>query len=159
MKSACRPGPGPPDFRQPAITALMETTMAFAGMNMLAILAAAIAAFLIGGAWYGILGKQWMAALGKTRDQLGSPVRAMIVSFVAELVMAFMLAGVMGHMGEVTLRNGVVSGALVWLGFVATTLITNHAYQGSKPSLTLIDGGHWLAVLIAMGAVIGWFGV
>jgi hypothetical protein len=28
-----------------------------------------------------------------------------------------------------------------------------------KPKLSVIDGGHWLAVLIVMGAIIGAFGV
>lgn len=133
--------------------------MAFAGLNYVAILVAAIAAFIVGGAWYGILGNQWLAALGKTRDQLGSPVRPMIISFIAELVMAWILAGVLGHLGEVSVTTGIISGAFIWLGFVATTQVINHAYQGTKIAQTVIDCGHWLAVLVVMGAVIGWFGV
>ena len=35
----------------------------------------------------------------------------------------------------------------------------NHAFEGAKPMLTVIDGGHWLAVLLLMGAIIGAFGV
>jgi len=27
-----------------------------------------------------------------------------------------------------------------------------------KPALTLLDGGHWLGVLLLQGAVIGWLG-
>jgi hypothetical protein len=53
----------------------------------------------------------------------------------------------------------VISGFLVWLGFVITTMGVNHAFSGAKPMLTLIDGGYWLAVLIIQGAVIGAFGV
>jgi hypothetical protein len=40
-----------------------------------------------------------------------------------------------------------------------TTIGVNHAFSGASPKLTLIDGGHWLAVLVVMGAVIGAFGV
>lgn len=36
--------------------------MAFAGMNYLAVLIAAIAAFVIGAIYYGVLGKPWMTA-------------------------------------------------------------------------------------------------
>ena len=84
-----------------------------------------------------------------------------IVSAIALLIMATMLSGVMGHLGEgrVTVTNGIISGFLMWLGFVVTTMAVNHAYQGQKRSLTLIDGGHYLAVLVVMGAIIGWFGV
>ncbi len=137
--------------------------MAFAGMNYWAILAAAVAGFLFGGAWYGILSKQWMAAIDKTMEDIQKTgmLVPMLISGVCLLVMAWVLAGIMGHLGpgQITVRNGVISGAFCWLGFVATTIATNHAYQGAKRSLTLIDAGHWLGVLIVQGAVIGWLGV
>jgi hypothetical protein len=84
-----------------------------------------------------------------------------IVSFVAELLIAWFLAGLMAHIGAVAMSvsGGLVTGFFVWLGFVATVLAVNHRYQGFGWMLTVIDGGHWLAVLLAMGAVIGWFGV
>ena len=80
-------------------------------------------------------------------------------AIVALFVMALMLAGLMAHIGDVTVRGGVVSGFFVWLGFVITTMGVNHAFGGAKPMLTLIDGGYWLAVLLIQGAVIGAFGV
>jgi hypothetical protein len=81
-----------------------------------------------------------------------------IIALVADLVMACLLAGVIGHLGEVTLRAGVITASLLWLGFVITTMAVNHAFQGAKTALTLIDGGHWLVVLVVMGAVIGAIG-
>ena len=48
--------------------------------------------------------------------------------------------------------------AVVALGFVVTTLSVNHRYQGFGWGLTAIDAGHWLGVLLIMGALIGWFG-
>lgn len=135
--------------------------MAFAGMNYLAVLIAAIAAFVIGAIYYGVLGKPWMKAarIGPAGAQM-SPV-LFAISFVSELVMATMVAGVVGHLGpgEVTLANGVVSAFFLWLGFVATTLVVNHRYQGFGWDLSLIDGVHWLLVLLAMGAIIGAMGV
>jgi hypothetical protein len=47
----------------------------------------------------------------------------------------------------------------VWLGFVATTLVVNNTFQGAKRSLTYIDSGHWLGVLLLQGAIIGLLGV
>ena len=138
--------------------------MTFAGINYLAVIIAAIAAFVFGAAWYGVLGKQWQAALGKSpTDGKGKsmPVGPMVITFIALIVMAWMLAGVIGHLGpgQVTLKNGILSGAFLWFGFVVTTLAANHAFQGQKPLLTAIDGGHWLGVLVIEGAVIGAFGV
>jgi len=72
--------------------------------------------------------------------------------------MALMLAGIIGHLGVPNVANGVISGALVWLGFVITTIAVNNAFQHKKPMLTVIDGGHWLAVLAVQGLVLGLFG-
>jgi uncharacterized protein DUF1761 len=133
--------------------------MTFAGVNYVAVVIATLAGFGTGAAWYMILGRFWLAALGKRREDMSSSPMPFLIAIVANLVMAFMLAGVIGHFGAVNTKNGVISGALIWLGFVITTLGVNHAFSGAKTSLTLIDGGHWLAVLLVMGAVIGAFGV
>ena len=139
--------------------------MHFAGLSLFAIVLAAVISFMFGWLWYGILfPKQWMAAAGKTEADLktqGGPTPTpFVISFVALLIMAWVLAGVIGHLGAgaITLRSGVIAGALMWLGFVATTLAVNHTFQGAKPILTLLDGGHWLGVLLLQGAVIGWLG-
>jgi len=139
--------------------------MDFAGLNYLAVVVAAVASFVFGAVWYGSLGKPWMDAVGKTEEEIkssGQPLPVlMAITIVAQLVMAWVLAGLIGHLGKghVTILNGLTSGAFVWLGFVATTLIVNHGYQGARWKLTLIDGGHWLIVLMIQGAVIGYLGV
>ena len=73
--------------------------------------------------------------------------------------MAWVLAGVIGHLGDITIGRSVVSAAFIWLGFVASAMTVNHRFQGAPWALTLIDAGHWLGVLIVMGLVIGLFGV
>lgn len=139
--------------------------MAFAGLNYLAIFLAAVASFMFGGVWYSVLSRQWLAAIGKTADEVKHSARAMpvllAVTLVAQLIMAWVLAGVIGHLGpgQVTIRNALISAAFVWVGFVATTLVVNHGYGGQKWSLTVIDGAHWLCVLLIQGFVIGAFGV
>ena len=136
-------------------------------VNYLAIFLAAVAAFAFGAVWYGILGKQWMAAHGwNPADMLDAngkpkvPVTAMVTSFIAELVMAAVLAGVLSHVAKsgVTVKAGLMTGFICWLGFVITTLATNHAYGKAKRMLTVIDGGHWLGVLLIQGLVLGLFG-
>ena len=145
--------------------------MAFAGMNYLAIVIAAIAGWLAGAVWYGLLAKHWVAAQGTTMEEFkakqaalkGNP-RALlpfVLAFLADLIMAWMLAGVLGHLGpgQVTLRNGVISGAFLWFGFVLTAMTVNNAFSGRKYMLTAIDAGHWLAVIVVMGAIIGAMGL
>jgi hypothetical protein len=140
--------------------------MRFAGIDYWAVFLAAIAGYLVGALWYWMLGKPWMAALGLTetmlkgKDQKPSPL-PYVLAFVANLAMAWVLAGLIGHLGigRVTLKNGVISAAFVWFGFVITTIAVNNSFAMRKPILIAIDGGHWLAVLLLMGAIIGAMGV
>jgi hypothetical protein len=137
--------------------------MAFAGINYLAVLVAAAAAFAFGAAYYTSLSRLWLAAIGFTKEQMAarrSPT-PFIVSIVALLVMAWVLAGTVGHLGpgQVTVKNGIISGLFVWLGFVITTLSVNYAYGQRRPALTVLDGIHWLGVLVVQGAIIGALGV
>lgn len=134
--------------------------MVFGGINYYAVVIAALSGFGVGMVWYMVLGNQWMAALGKTKDELKPRPWPFVVSVISLLIMAFMLAGVIGHLGEgqVTLRNGAITGFTLWLGFIVTSMLVNHAFQGAKPQLTVIDSGHWLLVMVVMGAIIGIFG-
>ena len=138
--------------------------MSVAEVNYLAVLVAAIAAWAFGALWYMALAGPWMKAQGwaSKAEMLGPGGRPsplpFVISFIAELVMAYLLAGLIAHLGDVNVWRGVVTSFFVWLGFVATTLIVNHRFGRNSWMLTLIDGGHWLGVLLVMGLVIGLFG-
>src|SRR5262245_39137820 len=132
----------------------------------LGVLVAAVAAFAFGALWYGLLfGRQWMAARGlseaEAKARTGPSPVPFIITFIALLVMALMLSGVLVHLAlsgrTVSARTGAISGFLLWLGFVITTMAVNHAFQGERSALTLIDGGHWLGVLLIQGAILGWW--
>jgi len=136
--------------------------------NWSAMLLAAAAAWIFGAVYYGILGKAWVAAQGKTMDICkaenagkSSVAKAtpFVLSYVAEVIMAWALFGILTHMGLFTLRAGAISGALCWLGFVLTTIAVNNAYSFRRPMLTAIDAGHWLGVLVIIGAIVGRWGV
>ncbi len=135
--------------------------MQFAGLNYIAIIVAAVAGFIFGAIYYGALGKAWMAAARIEPGQAQMRPSLFITSLVCELVMAWVLAGVLGHLGpgQVTVLNGIISGLFIWGGFIVTTIAVNQRYQGFGWKLTLIDAGHWLGVAVIMGAIIGWMGV
>ena len=139
--------------------------MTFSGVNYLAIVIAAVVAWLAGAGWYMALGRTWMAALGMTPEKMqaakGGPgaYLPVIYAFAAELVMAWTLAGLLGHIGPLTIRSGIISAALCWLGFVIATMLVNNSFARRNWRLMWIDGGHWLVVLLLMGAIIGGMGV
>jgi hypothetical protein len=136
------------------------------GLNYLAVVIAAMAAWLAGAAWYMAFAKPWMAAIGITPEKMDALKQRpgaflpYALAFVAELVMAWILAGILVHLGpgQTTLRNGVISAAFCWLGFVLPTLAVNNTFANRDGRLILIDGGHWLVVLLLMGAIIGAMG-
>lgn len=136
--------------------------MVFAGMNYFAIGLAAIAGYAFGAVYYMALSKVWLAASEKTEEDIknGAGIVPYVLAFAAAAVMAHMLAGILGHLGpgQVTLKNGLISAAFIWIGFVLTTTTVNNAFQGRKAMLTVVDAGHWLGVLLIQGAVIGALG-
>ena len=140
--------------------------MTFTGISYLAIVVAAIAGWLLGAVWYMVFSKPWQEAVGMTARKMSATQKSpgfyvpFIVGFLALIVMAWVLAGLIAHLGpgQFTIRNGIVSGAFCWLGFVFTTMAVNNGFAGRDRRLLLIDGGHWLAVLLVMGAILGAFG-
>jgi hypothetical protein len=141
--------------------------MAFAGINYIAVFVAAAAGWIAGAVWYMALAQPWMAAVGLSKEMIEASRQQpgawlpFVLAFAACVVMAWILAGLIGHLGpgQVTLRNGVISGLFCWFGFVITTMLVNYSFAMRPRMLLVIDAGHWLAVLALMGAIIGAMGV
>ena len=138
--------------------------MRFAGVNYLAVVIAAVVAWLAGAGWYTTFGKSWMAALGLTPEKMQEAKSQpgaylpFVYAFIVNLIMAWVLAGVLFHIGSLSLRRGVISAALCWLGFVITTMWVNNRFARRDRRLLAIDGGYWLIALLLMGAIIGAMG-
>ena len=141
--------------------------MAFLSVNWLSILIAAVAAWLFGAVYYTAVSKPWLAAMGKTMEQCQAEQAAksglakyapFILAFVGEVIMAWALYGILVHLNTFTLRAGLISGALIWFGFVLTTITVNNAFAGRKATLTAIDSVAWLGALLIIGAIVGGMG-
>ncbi len=131
--------------------------MQFAGISYIAVIVAAVGAFGFGAVWYMTLAKPWMAAVGFTEQPKQTP-QPYVVAIISHLIMAYFLAGLIAHLGDVSAVKGATVAFFVWLAFVATTLSVNHRFQDKPWSLTIIDGGHWLGVMLVQGVIIGLFG-
>ena len=133
--------------------------MAFT-FNWLGVVVGVVVAWIIGAGWYMVLAKQWMTAIGKTRDQInGKDPTPYIIGFICQIVMALVIASIMpGLFGARTPVNGLMTGGLMWLGFVITSMTLNHRYEGAPWSRTFIDGGYLLVALLVQGLAIGYFG-
>lgn len=129
-------------------------------VNWIAVIVATIGSFAVGAVWYMLLANQWLASIGKTRDQIDrADVTPYIWSIIVQLVMAYFIALLTPAIfGTTTVWTGILCAAHMWLGFVITSMILNHRYQGAPWSRTAIDGGYLLLALLVQGVIIGLFG-
>jgi hypothetical protein len=141
--------------------------MNFAHANMVSILVAAVAAWIFGGVYYSALSKPWLAAQGKTLEQCKAEQEAksgmtkgvpFVVVFVSEVIIGWVLYGILLHINMFTIRAGIISAAFCWFGFVVTTIATNNAFGGRRLMLTVIDSVAWLGAFVIIGAVVGGWG-
>lgn len=126
-----------------------------AGLNWLAVLAATVAGFALGGVWYGpLFGKAWMAAIGKTEKDIQPSVTPFIVSFVTALITSVVLALLIGAFGMTEWLDGGVLGLVCGVGFIATAMASDSAFCGWGVKLWLIQSGYRVAYSILMGIIL-----
>lgn len=127
------------------------------GINYLAVLAAAVSAFVLGGLWYSpvMFHRQWLAASGLTAEQAQSGHPAMVfgVSFVLSLVAAFVFAMFLGP--EVTLSQGLFYGFSAGLFWVAASFGINYLFERKPFRLWLINGGYHTVQFTLYGLILG----
>ena len=130
-------------------------------VNWLAIIVAAVVAFAIGALWYSptLFGRQWMAAHGHTPEKLAamraSMAKTYTFSFITYLIMAMVIALLMGLTGGTTMIQGIVLAVLAWLGFGFTIGLNTNLYSDKPAAAFMIDAGYQLVHVIVMGAIIG----
>jgi hypothetical protein len=139
--------------------------MDFSSINYVSVATATLAGYVVGAIYYTVLGKTWMRAAKLDPSTMKMRYSPFIISFVAEFAMAIVLYFILDDITfagtfseDFDLKASLAWSLILWAGFVAVPLVVNHRYQGSGWSLTVIDGVHWLLVLLVMGAIIGWFG-
>lgn len=130
------------------------------GINYLAVLVCGILAMGLGALWYSpmLLGKMWLVAIDKSEEELKqefNPVKAYSISFIAHLVIAYVLATIMSYVGASTPQEGIRLAFLAWIGFSATTMTINMLFEGKTFKQFVVDGGYHLIVFIIYGIILG----
>ena len=125
-------------------------------LNWLAVLAAAVSAFVIGGLWYGPLFRNaWCREAGIDMADANKrhPAKVFGTAFVAALVGAAAFAWWIGPSPdlEYAVRRGVLAG----FGIAATSFAINYAFAGRSLKLWLIDGGYHTLQFAVYGMILG----
>jgi Protein of unknown function (DUF1761) len=125
--------------------------------NHLAIITAAVLAFVLGGLWYGpLFGKIWMKENGLTEETAAQMNAAKVygLSFVWTLVMAYNL-GFFLNDPSITPTTAILYGFATGFGWIAMGLFVVGLFERRSARLMLVNGGYMTVSLTMMGAVIG----
>jgi hypothetical protein len=127
--------------------------------NYLAILVAALVNFLLQACWYVIFLDRWLAGIGHTRQWLMSSGMNEWVqhgtAFVSAFVIAASISCLVQNSGAQTAGRGIMTGAMMWFGFVLPVMATDSIYELRPLSLFAINCGFWLLGMMVMGATVG----
>ncbi|HTZ31839.1 MAG TPA: DUF1761 domain-containing protein [Methylomirabilota bacterium] len=126
--------------------------------NYAAVVVSAIAYWLLGAVWYGVLfSKPWMALENMSMEQAKSmnPVLPYVITFVLNLLIAYSLAQICIWRNADTLGRGASVGVLLWIGFVGPITFTTYMYEMRPRTLYAINEFYPLAGMVLMGAIIG----
>jgi hypothetical protein len=133
-------------------------------VNYLAVLIAAIVAFIVGFLWHGpLFGRQWLKLTGVTDKQMqemkakgmGPMAPQMIGALVQQLVTAFVLAVFISKTGAAGVSGALLIAFWAWLGFIATALLNGVLWEKRTPALYCFTVVYQLVNLGAMALVLG----
>ncbi len=126
-----------------------------ASINWLAVVLGAVAFFAVGAIWYSFLfSKAWQAEVNLTDEQKASFNMPLTfgLCFLAELV----IAATVGHMFDYLEPNDkskmMISVGLA-IGIMAPALGINYLFMRKSLKLWLIDAGHLIVGMAALGGV------
>ncbi len=133
------------------------------GINLWSVLAAAVAAMVVGFLWYSplLFARPWMVLMGydpedkaKLAEMQQGAGKMYSLSFVASLVSAAVLAKIIAITTVNSALYGMKVGFAVWLGFVATVQLTGVLFARQPTKLYLINTGYQLVCYLVMGAIL-----
>jgi hypothetical protein len=127
-------------------------------MGFLSVIAAAVAAWIFGAIWYGVIARQWMAASGLTEETINrSNPAPYIVSFICTVLVAGMTRHVLVTSGVDTFGKGLLTGLGLGLFVAAPWIATNVMFAQRDRGLIWMDGVYPTVGMALMGAILTMF--
>jgi hypothetical protein len=135
----------------------MNMQNAFQNLNWLAVLVAAVSAFVLGGLWYSPLMflKRWMKETGITKEsgKDTNMVKTFGLAFLLSLIASFFLAMFIGvNAGP---GFGALAGFMAGLGWVFTFMGISYLFEARTLAHFLINALYSVVSLTIMGFIIG----
>jgi hypothetical protein len=127
------------------------------GINWLAALVAAVAAYLMGAVWYmpKVFGDAWLAELGKKPEDLTNPTLPMLVAAATTPLTSVCLAFLLRGLGVQTVGGGLVFGIVIGGGIVFASMLSDYMFQDKPMKLLWIQGGYRFCSILLICTVVG----
>ena len=125
-------------------------------INWLAVIAAALSTFVLGGLWYGpLFGKAWMTTAGISEERARGGNKAMIFggALVLALIASASFAVFLGP--TVTLVQGTLYGLTAGLCWVAGSYGISYLFERRSLVHFLVNGGYHTIQFTLIGAILG----
>lgn len=123
-------------------------------LNVLAVLVATVAAFVLSGAWYAAFGSELAAARVAGALDEAMPGWKVGVELLRGLVLSTVVAGLASRAEVDGLAGGLLLGFVLWLAFPLVLWTGAIVHEGTRWQLAAIHGGDWLAKLLVIGAIV-----
>jgi len=127
-------------------------------MAYLELFIAALAAFLLGFAWYtALFGKAWQAETGITDEQAQSNMALTHgIAFLMMIVLAYAINFIIGlhAVEDQTFVHGAFHGGMSALMYAIPAVTIHYAYQKKSLKLWLIDASYIALFMALMGGVL-----
>ncbi len=138
--------------------------MAIIDINYGGVLVASIVGYIIGAGWYSpsLFGERWSRLMDfgwkKNAELKKNAPRGYVIGFIAQLVMAYVLALAVDYANATTFALGLLVGFWIWLGFFVTAMLGIVLWEGKPLELYFINIGHYLISLVVMGGILAAWG-
>ncbi len=129
-------------------------------VNYMAVIAAAAASMVAGYLWYSpiLFGKPWMKLMKLDAKKMKAAQKDMPktygLSFLATLITSYVIALLLSLTLVIDVKEGLILGGVLWLGFVSTTMFTQVLFGKMPVPLFLINSGYQLASVLVMSAIL-----
>jgi hypothetical protein len=135
----------------------MDLQEAFHNLNWLAIIVAALSAFVLGGLWYSplLFAKRWMKETGITEESTknANMIKIFFLAFILALIASFFLALFIG--ARAGAGFGALAGFLAGLGLVFTFMGISYLFESRTLMHFVINSVYSIVSLTIMGLIIG----
>jgi hypothetical protein len=125
-----------------------------------AVIAATVFSFLFSAGWFSCFKEQWMIGIDRTMAFFAAAPKWMVpVQFATALLCSVIAAVVLSiaiqASGAQTVKRGIVCGAVLWLGFVATSWAQEYVFELRSMQIYAINTGFQLINMMVVGAIVG----